>query len=84
MKTVLIVSISIFSLLLASCTQPDRSLEILRSEGYQNVEITGYEIWGCSDDDWFRTGFKATRGDRQVKGVVCSGFLKGATVRITN
>ena len=38
---------------------------------------------GCAKDDEFRTGFAATapNGER-VTGVVCSGWMKGATLRL--
>lgn len=67
---------------LMSCSAPDEATRVLESSGFKNVEITGYKIWGCSKDDTFHTGFVATspNGSR-VEGVVCSGLLKGATIR---
>lgn len=47
-----------------------------------NVKLTGYRLWGCSDDDIGHFGFKATGvNGKQVSGVVCVGALKGSTVR---
>jgi hypothetical protein len=40
------------------------------------------QLFQCSEDDTFRTPFTAESSTgRQVTGVVCSGILKGATVR---
>lgn len=50
--------------------------------GMTDVAITGYRIFGCGEEDIFHTGFEATNSNgNRVSGVVCSGFLKGATVR---
>ena len=69
--------------LVAGCTAPKKATRLLESQGYTDVEITGYKFWGCSEDDRFHTGFRA-KGvtGREVSGVVCSGLIfKGATVR---
>ena len=74
-----------FAVSAAGCTRPTQAQAILEGQGYTNVEITGYALFGCSaENDDFRTGFRATdqRG-RTVRGVVCGGFLKGDTVRVT-
>ena len=49
----------------------ERSLESLRDQ-----------LFGCSEDDTFSTKFSATnaKGER-VGGAVCSGWLKGSTIR---
>jgi hypothetical protein len=65
-----------------ACTQPDQSIAVLEREGYSNIEITGYDPFGCSEDDHYRTGFRAEKNGQQVKGVVCSGLMfKGTTIR---
>lgn len=70
-------------LLMAACTQPEKSTRLLEAQGYTDVEITGYDVWACSEDDWYHTGFTAkTVTGQPVKGTVCAGFLfKGATIR---
>jgi hypothetical protein len=73
---------------LVACTRPNQAKETLEAQGFSNVEITGYAMWGCSsgkdDDENFHTKFTATGPTgKHVHGVVCSGLLKGATVRIT-
>jgi len=63
------------------CTDNESARDILSDEGYTDIEIVGYEVWGCSEDDYYHTGFRARRGDRVVEGVVCCGIMKDCTVR---
>lgn len=68
---------------LAGCTKPSQARDVLEAQGYSDIEITGYDMWGCSEDDDFHTGFRATGQDgNRVRGTVCSGWFKGATVRV--
>ena len=77
----------IFALLMlsivAGCTNKDKTRQLLESHGMTNIEVGGYALWGCSEDDEVRTKFRATTATGQeVSGVVCSGILfKGATIR---
>ena len=50
--------------------------------GFTEIEITGHKFFVCDEKDTFSTGFcaKNPRGVR-VCGVVCSGWLKGGTIR---
>ena len=73
-------------LLLAACTDPKAARDAAEASGFSDVETTGYEPFGCSENDEVHTGFRATnaRGQR-VAGVVCSQispFGKASTVRI--
>ena len=69
-------------LLLAGCTKPDEAKRVLTNEGYTNIEITGYNLFACSDEDTFKTGFRAkNRNGKIITGTVCSGVLKGSTIR---
>lgn len=69
-------------LLLGACTAPEKTKELLEMEGFEQIEITGYRIWGCSQDDELHTGFKAWKNGKTRSGVVCAGlFFKGATIR---
>ena len=70
-------------LAMTACTRPETSQEILEAHGYTDVDIGGYAVFGCSEDDTFRTQFEATSPSGQhVTGVVCDGVFKGATIRI--
>jgi len=70
-------------LVVGGFTKPDDSKRLLSAQGLRNVKITGYNFFGCSEDDIFRTGFEATGVNGSiVKGTVCSGlFFKDATIR---
>ena len=68
--------------LMAGCTDASKATRTLQAAGYQQIEITGYSVFGCSEDDTFHTGFVATGANgSRVEGVVCSGIFKGATIR---
>lgn len=55
----------------------------LLEAGYSQVDVSGWNIFACSEDDVFRIGFKALGPTgKPVSGTVCSGFLKGATIRL--
>jgi len=77
--------LALFSLLaplLVACTDERGSLRALRSAGYTDITLTGFEPFGCGEDDLTSTGFRAKspRGE-PVSGVVCCGMLKSCTVR---
>lgn len=67
---------------LSACTSPNDAITALTAEGFTDIQITGYSVFGCADGDKFHTGFiaKNAKGNT-VEGVVCSGWLKGATIR---
>lgn len=69
--------------LFLGCSAPDRTRETLEKGGFSDVEITGWEVWGCGEDDTFSTGFEATNShDERVSGVVCCGLVaKSCTIR---
>lgn len=70
------------TLLLSGCTKTDSTRQLLAEQGYTNIKIKGYAPLSCSDDDTFKTKFIATNSNgKVVKGVVCSGVLKGSTIR---
>lgn len=74
--------ISICMLLLAACSDASGARHTLDNAGYTNVNITGYDFFACSQDDVFSTGFTATNPKgKYVEGTVCSGLLKGSTIR---
>lgn len=67
---------------LTACNGNVSSTEILEKQGYTNVEITGYNLFACSEDDMYRLNFTAVNSNqKKVKGVVCSSPLKGYTIR---
>jgi hypothetical protein len=55
---------------------------VLEAQGITVTQLGGYDFFACSDDDTFRTRFEGTGPTGlPVRGTVCAGFLKGATVR---
>ena len=69
--------------ILASCgVNPEKGKKVLESQGYTDVEITGYSWTGCSKDDSFASNFTAKGANGQsVEGSLCSDWFKGITVR---
>lgn len=69
-------------LLFAGCSDAENAKRVLEQQGYTNVQITGARAWGCSDDDIYRTGFRATSPAGIVlTGVVCRNAMKASTIR---
>ena len=72
-------------LLNTSCTSKNdfyNGKNQLENQGYTDVVDTGYNAFCCSDRDNFSTGFKAKdKKGNEVKGCICSGLLKGITIR---
>lgn len=76
------IIIAILCIIIVSCTNADKAIEVLQKQGYTNIEITGYEFGACAEEDVFHTGFIATSPSGYVvSGVVCSGLMKGSTIR---
>ena len=51
--------------------------------GYKNVSTGGYSFFSCGNGDTFATKFNAIdQTGKAVSGTVCSGLLKGNTVRL--
>ncbi|ABX11030.1 gp39.1 hypothetical protein [Escherichia phage JS98] len=68
---------------LVGCTDADNATRVLDANGYEQIQITGYNLFGCSEDDFQRTGFIAVGPTgKRVEGTVCSGlFFKKSTIR---
>ncbi|QPI13834.1 hypothetical protein MYO4S_00078 [Serratia phage 4S] len=81
MKKIIAAVVMVFSL--TACTDADNATRLLEANGFDNIEITGYDWFGCSEDDFQHTGFKAQGPTgKEVKGTVCSGiWFKNSTIR---
>lgn len=67
---------------LSGCTRAGEAERVLASQGFTDIQAGGYAFFGCDEKDVFQTKFTATSPTGQrVKGQVCSGWFKGATVR---
>lgn len=80
MKKIVMITVVAF---LCGCTDPQGAKEALQAQGFSNIEITGYKMFMCSENDVYSTGFVAENVNGQkVKGSVCAGlFFKGSTIR---
>ena len=68
---------------LTGCTKPHESERVLRDQGYTDITIQGYGMFRCDEKDTFSTRFTAkSMSGKYVSGTVCSGLLKGNTIRL--
>lgn len=63
MKNFLCILVVIFALFLVGCTDPENATKTLKSQGYKQIVITGYDFFGCGKDDLYHTGFVAIGAD---------------------
>jgi hypothetical protein len=79
MKKFLIIAAVV---LLSACTNTTKAERVLNENGYTDIQMTGYSMFGCDKNDSFSDGFKAkSPSGKTVTGVVCSGWFKGSTIR---
>ena len=72
----------LIALLATGCTDADGARRSLQEQGYTQVQTEGYSWFGCGKGDTFATRFSAKSvAGLQVKGVVCSDWFKGTTIR---
>lgn len=88
MKNITITILTTVCFLFTSCTS-DKDFRTgkrrLENQGYTNIKNTGYNMFCCSEDDNFSTGFTATdKNGYSAKGCFCSGVGKGVTIRFDN
>ena len=83
MKTITYIILLSAMIYFSGCTNAPEARRVLQMQGYTNIEITGYNFFTCSKNDFYSTGFTATTRDgNKVSGTICSGlFFKGSTVR---
>jgi len=79
MKFVFLVFMAV---MMSACSRPDTAREVLHSNGYTNINMNGWSLFGCDEKDSFVDSFEATSPNgTRVKGVVCGGVFKGSTIR---
>ena len=68
-----------------SCTSSNdfaKGKSQLETQGYTDIEKTGYNAFCCSEEDTYSTGFKCKdKSGKVVKGCFCSSIGKGITIR---
>jgi len=73
---------TLIALVAAACSNEPSSRRALTAYGFTDIQLTGYQLFGCSEDDIYHTGFVARNPQGNiVEGVVCCGALKNCTVR---
>jgi hypothetical protein len=79
-----LIIITVFTITIFSCTNESSAKKALLDSGYHPIDVGGYAWFDGSDDDVFKTRFKAYSPDssRIVTGTVCSGWFKGSTIRL--
>jgi len=73
----------LFLLLLTACTDESSVKKYAEIEGWESYKLTGYKAFACSKEDFYHTGFEATKNGKTFTGTVCKGiFFRGATLRL--
>lgn len=81
MKKLLLIA-ALVSLTACAPMSDDTAREALDDAGLKDIQLHGMAMLGCGEKDFFRKKFSAKNANgKQVEGVVCGGFLKGATIR---
>jgi len=77
--------LSLILLFVSGCTDDSKYVtKIVEAEGFHDVNVLGYALFDCSEDDFRRTRFTAVSDStgKEVSGTVCSRFLfKSSTIR---
>lgn len=77
-----IVAVCLFVFLIPSCSDEEKTMEVLENQGYTEIVITGWRPFAKSEKDWWSTGFEATAPNgKRITGAVSGGVFKGATIR---
>lgn len=67
---------------LIGCSSSNDAQKALKAAGYTDIQTHGKAFFACSEDDTFSTKFSATNpSGKRVSGTVCSGWIKGSTIR---
>ena len=73
------------ALILIGCSSNndfEKGRKQLIQQEYTNIKNTGHSWFCCDDKDSFSTGFTAVdKKGETVEGCICSGVLKGVTIR---
>lgn len=85
----LILSIMLLSSAGCQVSQSDAE-DVLGDEGFHDVVVEDWAPFSCSDDDTFKSHFRAKRNvvnaddsvtGREVHGTICCGWWKDCSVR---
>ena len=77
------MTVAMICLLSVGCTDYDGTAKTLERQGYSEISVVGWAPFSCSENDAFRTSFRAKAPNGEtVTGAVCAGFFKGNTLRL--
>lgn len=79
MKKLLILALIFLTI---SCKRDEDVAKFARIEKWDSYQITGVCYFGCGQDDFFKTKFKAFKNGESFEGCVCSSAFKNSTLRI--
>ena len=80
MKKILILALLCLST--TACYSTADAEKALTAAGFTDIKVRGPAPFSCSDNDTFKTAFTARNPKGEVvSGAVCSGWLKGSTIR---
>jgi hypothetical protein len=78
MKFLILIFVGLF----AGCSSSSDATKALKAQGFTDIKTHGRAFFACSEDDSFATKFTAKNSKGEtVTGAVCSGWLKGSTIR---
>lgn len=78
----MIKRIFILSLFLVGCSvSTDKAERSMTQEAISDFSFSGPNPMGCADQDSFSLEFRGTKNGQEVRGIICSGLFKGATIR---
>lgn len=67
---------------LGACSDSEGTYRHLDAAGFSSIETHGHGYFSCEKSEWYSTKFTAVGPTgKPVQGVVCSGILKGSTIR---
>lgn len=76
------ILICVFGFILMGCSSSNDATKALNAQGFTSIQTHGRAFFACSEDDTFATKFTAKNAKGEtVTGAVCSGWLKGSTIR---
>lgn len=76
------ILICVFGFILIGCSSSNDATKALNAQGFTSIQTHGRAFFVCSEDDTFATKFTAKNAKGEtVTGAVCSGWLKGSTIR---
>ena len=73
----------ILVIFITGCTSTNKTINTLEKGGFTDIEVGSWDVFACSESDWFSTKFIATNPvGQKTDGTVCCGLIfKSCTIR---